>query len=222
MPTAMKRRFGRVRQLPSGRWQARYRGPDGQDHAAPRTFANRREAEQFLALVEADIARDRWVLPDARRTTIGEWAEQWFDSANRSWKPKTRHTYRSVLDRIVLPTFGTTPLTSLRSITVARWAGELSDRLSASQVRQAYRLLAQIMRAAVDNEIIGSNPCRSVRLPRLPESDPTIITVAQVDKLAAVCDLPDRVLVLLLAYGGLRIGEALALVAAMSTSGRAG
>ncbi|MEV6811897.1 site-specific integrase [Micromonospora sp. NPDC051296] len=211
MPAGKKRRFGRVRQLPSGRWQARYRGPDGQDHAAPRTFATEREAERFLALVEADIARDRWVLPDARRTTVGEWAEQWFVSANRSWKPKTRHTYRSVLDRIVLPAFGAMPLTSLRPIMVARWVGELSDRLSASQVRQAYRLLAQIMRAAVDNEIIGSNPCRSVRLPRLPESDPAILTVAQVDKLAAVCDLPDRVLVLLLAYGGLRIGEALAL-----------
>ncbi|RKN58558.1 hypothetical protein D7193_08505 [Micromonospora costi] len=71
--------------------------------------------------------------------------------------------------------------------------------------------MAQIMRAAVDNEIIGSSPCRSVRLPRVPESDPAILTVAQVDKLAAVCDVPDRVLVLLLAYSGLRIGEALAL-----------
>ncbi|KAB1094827.1 site-specific integrase [Micromonospora aurantiaca] len=211
MAAGRKRRFGRVRQLPSGRWQARYRGPDGLDHSAPRTFATRREADQFLAMVEGDIARDRWVLPDARRTTIGEWAEQWFVSANRSWKPKTRHTYRSVLDRIVLPAFGAMPLTALRPIMVARWVGDLSDRLSASQVRQAYRLLSQIMRAAVDNDIIGSSPCRSVRLPRVPESDPAILTVAQVDKLAAVCDVPDRVLVLLLAYGGLRIGEALAL-----------
>ncbi|MBQ0897134.1 site-specific integrase [Micromonospora sp. U56] len=162
-------------------------------------------------MAEGDIARDRWVLPDARRTTVGEWAEQWFVSANRSWKPKTRHTYRSVLDRIVLPAFGAMPLTSLRPILVARWVGDLSDRLSASQVRQAYRLLSQIMRAAVDNDIIGSSPCRSVRLPRVPESDPAILTVAQVDKLAAACDVPDRVLVLLLAYGGLRIGEALAL-----------
>ena len=33
-----KRRFGRVRELPSGRWQARYKGPDGIDRPAPRTF----------------------------------------------------------------------------------------------------------------------------------------------------------------------------------------
>ncbi len=29
-----KRRFGRVRELPSGRWQARYPGPDGQGPAS--------------------------------------------------------------------------------------------------------------------------------------------------------------------------------------------
>jgi hypothetical protein len=33
-----KRRFGRVRQLPSGRWQARYLGPDGIDRPADRTL----------------------------------------------------------------------------------------------------------------------------------------------------------------------------------------
>lgn len=206
-----KRRFGRIRQLSSGRWQARYRGPDGRDRAAPRTYATEREAQQFLSIVEGDIARDRWVLPVVQRTTVAQWTEQWWVSAHRSWKPKTRDSYRSLLDRTILPVFGPMPLTSLRPIQVARWVGELSDRLSASQVRQAYRLLSQVMRAAVENDIIAVSPCRSVRLPRLPEANPTILTVAQVDRLAAACQLPDRVLVLLLAYGGLRIGEALAL-----------
>jgi hypothetical protein len=32
---AGKRRFGRVRRLPSGRWQARYKGPDGIDWRNP-------------------------------------------------------------------------------------------------------------------------------------------------------------------------------------------
>jgi len=40
-----KRRFGRVRQLPSGRWQARYAGPDGIDRSAPETFATKTDAE---------------------------------------------------------------------------------------------------------------------------------------------------------------------------------
>ena len=35
-----RRRFGRVRELPSGRWQARYQGPDGLTAPAPETFAD--------------------------------------------------------------------------------------------------------------------------------------------------------------------------------------
>ena len=34
-----KRRFSRVRRLPSGRFQARYLAPDGKDRPAPQTFA---------------------------------------------------------------------------------------------------------------------------------------------------------------------------------------
>ncbi len=35
---ASKRHFGRIRKLPSGRYQARYPGPDGVDRPAPHTF----------------------------------------------------------------------------------------------------------------------------------------------------------------------------------------
>jgi hypothetical protein len=50
-----KRRFGRVRELPSGRWQARYKGPDGIDRPAPHTFDSKASAERWLTLKEAEI-----------------------------------------------------------------------------------------------------------------------------------------------------------------------
>ncbi len=211
MAAAGKRRFGRVRKLPSGRFQARYQGPDGLDHPAPTTFSSKRDADRFLSLVEADIAQGKWFAPSAGRTTLAEWADQWFAAAAPGWKPKTRHTYRSVLDRLVLARLGRVHLAALRPIQVTAWAGALSETLSPSQVRQAYRLLSQVMASAVDNGMIPISPCRGVRLPRLPEADPRILTVEQVRQLAAHCELGDRVLVLLLAYGGLRIGEAQAL-----------
>ena len=55
-----KRRFGRVRQLPSGRFQARYRGPDDIDRAAPETFATKRDAEVWLTKKEAEILVEDW------------------------------------------------------------------------------------------------------------------------------------------------------------------
>ncbi|MET7398851.1 site-specific integrase [Dactylosporangium sp. NPDC005572] len=206
-----RRRFGRVRQLPSGQWQARYKGPDGKDHPAPTTFATERLAEKYLSVVEGDIAQGRWISPTAGKTTVAEWADRWYRSAMSRWKPKTRESYRSVLDRLIGPHLGRVKLSALKPIMVSNWVGKLSEEVSASQVRQAYRLLSQVMTSAVNNDMIPVTPCRGVRLPRLPEADPRILTVEQVNRLSAICEPVDRVLVLLLAYGGLRIGEALAL-----------
>ena len=52
-----KRRFGRVRRLPSGRYQVRYRGPDGIDRPAPETFRTKGDAEVWLTMKEAVIRR---------------------------------------------------------------------------------------------------------------------------------------------------------------------
>jgi hypothetical protein len=66
-----KRRFGRVRRLPSGRYQARYSGPDGIDRPAQGTFAAKGEAEVWLTLKEAEILRGDWMDPDAGKVAFG-------------------------------------------------------------------------------------------------------------------------------------------------------
>jgi hypothetical protein len=54
---AKRREFGRVRQLPFGRWQARYPLDDGALTAAPNTFETKREAVQYLDRVSTDMQR---------------------------------------------------------------------------------------------------------------------------------------------------------------------
>jgi hypothetical protein len=41
-----KRRFGSIRQLPSGRFQIRYPGPDGEIRTGENTYARERDAER--------------------------------------------------------------------------------------------------------------------------------------------------------------------------------
>jgi hypothetical protein len=55
---AGKRRFGRVRRQPSGRYQARYHGPDGIDRPAEQTFSSKRDAELWLPNQEVEIRAD--------------------------------------------------------------------------------------------------------------------------------------------------------------------
>jgi len=59
--------FGNVRKLPSGRLQARYTGPDGQEHRAPITFDIKGDAQTWLAMQSAAITESRWKAGPHRR-----------------------------------------------------------------------------------------------------------------------------------------------------------
>lgn len=43
-----KRKFGEITRLSTGRYRARYRGPDGERHNAPVTFLSRFDAETVV------------------------------------------------------------------------------------------------------------------------------------------------------------------------------
>lgn len=206
-----RRRFGSVRKLPSGKWQARYLGPDGLNHTAPLTFRTKTDAEVWLSRVEAQISEGRWLDPSAGKVTVGEWGQRWLDAALPGRKRKTQASYESLWRLLIVPRFGRMQVAAVRPIMVAEWVADLSGRLSASRTRQAYGLLQQIMTAAVANDVIGMTPCRGVKLPKLPEPNPTILTERQVARIAANTREPYDLLVWIIAYSGLRVGEVFAL-----------
>ena len=117
----------------------------------------------------------------------------------------------SLLKTCVLPAFGTTPLARVEQPAVAAWVAELRARgLSASRIRQAYRVLSSLMAAAVQGGYIAKTPCAGIRLPRAARRDATLLTASQVDRLAEAAG-EYGTLIYLLAYGGLRWGEVAAL-----------
>jgi hypothetical protein len=99
---AGKRRFGRVRRLPPGRWQARYKGPDGIDHPAPSTFATKADAERWLSLTEADIIKDNWRDPDASRVKFADYACAWV-AERPNLRPKTLQLYQGLVRIHLVP-----------------------------------------------------------------------------------------------------------------------
>ena len=68
------RRFGSVRRCRSGRWQARYQGPDGLTRSAPRTFDSKWSAEHWLTLMEGRILRGEWQPPEQSKIMFGGYA----------------------------------------------------------------------------------------------------------------------------------------------------
>jgi hypothetical protein len=83
-----KRRFGRVRLLPSGRYHARYLGPDGVDRPAPHTFERKTDAQRWLSATETDIQRGLWANPDSGTTRLSHYGWAWIRE-RPGLRPKT-------------------------------------------------------------------------------------------------------------------------------------
>lgn len=198
-----------VKKRPDGKWRARYRDPSGKEHA--RHFDRKVDAERWLAGVETAKARGEWVDPARARITVEDWSQRWTGTLGQL-KQTTRARYAGLLRRQVLPRWGRTPLSAVSHADVATWITELSaDGLSASSVRQAYRVLSLMLDLAVKDNRIVRNPAKGMRLPPARIPDKLFLDHRQVDALATACGETDGLVIYTLAYTGLRWGELAAL-----------
>jgi integrase len=208
---AGKRRFGRVRRLPSGRWQARYKGPDGLDRPARSTFTSKTEAERWLALAEAEIIRDDWIDPDAGRVPFIEYASSWV-AERPNLRPKTLQLYKGLVRLHMVPALGSLTVQEITEPRVRRWRKGLLDAgVGEVTVAKAYRLLKAIMNTAVDDGMIRRNPCRIKGAGQEQSPERPVLTIRQVFSLTDAIEPRYRALVLLAVFGSLRWGELAAL-----------
>lgn len=191
------------------RWQVRYTDPTGRERS--KNFARKADAERFLHTVQVDKLRGDWVDPRLARITFREWMERWWGTTSHL-KQYTREGYESLLRVHILPRFGNVQLGRIRPVDVREWVSGLhASGLSASRTRQAYYLVAQILRSAVESGYLSKTPCVGVGLPRMQRQEMRFLTAGEVRRIAEAMRDPYGTLVYVLAYGGLRWGEAAAL-----------
>lgn len=204
-----RREFGTTRQLPSGRWQARYWAPDGSRRTAPETFATKTDAQDWLTLTKADIQRNHWTDPDAGKVSFEEYALRWVDE--RGLAATTDELYRRLLRIHVLPGFGDLDLDEITPPAVRTWRAERLTVTGSTTVAKSYRLLKAIMETATDDELIRRNPCRIKGAGSEQAKERSTATVAQVDALAEAMGPRWRLMVYFCAYGPMRPEEQAAL-----------
>jgi integrase len=141
------------------------------------------------------------------RVRFSAWVGEWQDTTNNV-RPTTAVRDRMLLDRYLLPRFGPLPLASLSQRDVRAWVTELSAKgLAPATVHKCYQVLTKILAAAVEGGMIPRSPCRQIPLPKIERAEMRFLTVAEVRRLAVAVGPGYRALILLGAYGGLRIGE---------------
>jgi len=202
-----KRQFGAIRQLPSGRYQARYRDPGaGQLVAAPLTFERKADAARWLSTIEADLARGVWLDPrPAHGMTVAAWAERWLKS-NPDKRPSTVARDRQALDQFLL-SFGAKPLAAVTPTDARAVIDDLVARQAPATVRRNVASLKAMFNAAVADDLIPRTPIRSLRLPRIePKAHPEL-TATDLLRLVDAVPARYRAVVLLAGVLGLRWGE---------------
>jgi integrase len=211
MASGKRRRFGNVRKRASGRWQARYIGPDNIERTAPHTFATEREAAKWLTVIESEIIKGERSPPEAGEVELGEYAERWI--AERKLAPRTRELYEDLFRINIKPYLAKLTLDAIKPATIRTWRKRLlDDRRPEPQAVKAYCLLRAILgTAAKEDGVIRENPCRIKGYDTYHTPERPTATVAQVYALAKEMPARFSALVIVAAFSGLRWGELAAL-----------
>jgi integrase len=213
-----RRAFGRLRRLPSGRYQAAYQGPDGNLHTARATFGARDDAESWLADRRKEIDRELWNPGAAKAAkkkpsiTFATYADRWVDTRRvkgRPLRPRTKAHYKKLLKQHILPTFGPKQLRSITPDMVDRWYERTAVGTPTTRAH-CYSLLKTIFESARTGRerLIEINPCLidgAGTTDRVIKPKP-----ASIDQLEIlVMNMPERLqlMVLLAAWAALRFGE---------------
>ena len=202
------KRGSSVRELPSGRWQARYY--DDRGTRRTKTFRLKSDALKFLRGAVVDIDRGDYINPDKAAMTFAEVAEEWI--ATKVKRPKTMAGYRSLLATHLLPTFADRPVSTIETTDVRKWLAMMQRAGKApGTIRNAYRVLTPIMRTAIELKCRKDDPCIPIRLrddlPRSRQTEMLFLDAAEVVRLADAMPEPWAVLVHFAARTGMRAGE---------------
>ena len=203
---AKRRRFGNVRKLPSGRFQASYVGPDGQRRTAPDTFRTKTDADRWLAGVETDLHRGGWVDDALGRQSFGDYARGWLRD-NPKIGDRWRETCLRNLRLHVAP-LAELPLRAITPSVVRDWYGTaMRGTGGKTSIAQSYRFLRSVMNAAVREGAILRNPCTIPGAGADRAKERPTATPAQIAALVDAITPRYRAAVLIAAWGGLRRGE---------------
>jgi integrase len=193
-------------------WRARYSAPNGTQPS--KSFETRREGQEWLRKEISKIDRGSWTNPRDGKRPYADHAEDWMNGKLRV-KEKTKVGYQSLLRSRILPEFGGTELRYIRAANVRSWVASMdAEGSSPSRIRQACQVLRASLKQAVLDGLIDSNPASGIELPREKRRKMNALSVGQINVLAAYAEELQAgagMLVTVLAYSGIRWGEAVAL-----------
>jgi integrase len=213
-----------IARRPNGQWRARYRDRQGAEFS--KHFSRKLDAQAWLDSVTTAVQTGTYVDPNKGRTSIGTWARQWL-AGQAHLKPSTYERYAGIVSAHIEPRWCDVLLTDVSHADVQGWVSALAATKSAATTRKIHRVLSLILSLAVKDGRLARNPALGINLPRVVTREHRYLTHVQVFALADAAAAPAdpskhrrpeervhdeyRLVVLFLAYTGVRFGEMAAL-----------
>lgn len=181
-------------------------------------FKTEKEAIKALLEVKASTLRGETKSIENDNMTVGEWLDIWFEMNKRKWKPATATQRESFIRLQLKPYIGHVKLNKLDKLTYQRlFLDKVADKYKPSSIRSFHVIMRTAINAAIEEEILLRNKLSGAVLPTKREgiSDNNFLSPDQLNVFLKTVeeneDITHSTLFHLLAYTGMRKGEALGL-----------
>ena len=209
---ASKNSWGKIRKLPSGKYQASHLNPNRERVNAPHTFVTKAQARVWLAEQQTLMASGKWSgKAAAEPVEFSAFALHHIDiqtsSRGKNLHGATKSLYRRLL-ALHLREFHSKEIASISSQQIERWWQGLLASGKVTTASKAYKLLHAVMNRALVDGLIGTNPCR-IRGAHTATTGKELYvpTMEEVGALVEAIQPQFKAAVVLASYGGLRFGE---------------
>lgn len=178
-------------------------------------FNTEKQAVKALLEVKVAIMRGETKQVEYDQLTVGAWLDMWYENYSHSWEISTRTIRKRVIENRMKPLIGRFNLSKLDRTTYMReYIKPMLNTLKPSTVSTYHNYFKIAINAAVEEEILLRNRFKKVSIEQKDKrknfltADELNILLSAVKKHTTVTGYT---LTLLLAYTGMRIGEALGL-----------
>lgn len=186
--------------------------PDGQRRRV-RARALTPEAAVGARIIKARELEESF--PRSDRMTVRQLSVRWFEARERDWRPATIASYRTTLDRHVLPELGGARVNLVGPMDAQRVVNRVLARSGGAHVaaaNRARRVMHSLFAFGIEQHVTRVNPVDGVRSVRGPERERGWWSRGQaVAFLTSASRTPYRDLFHTALETGLRMGELLAL-----------
>lgn len=210
---------GSIRQRSPGSWELQVflgRDSNGKRRRVTETVRGKRaDAERRLREILSDL--DHGIIPSKRVYKLDEWLKQWMSDVVRpNRRQKTVDRYSGIIRLHIVPDMGNMELSKIRPFHVQRLEGRLlaEEGMKPKGVQLVHTVLNGAMRHAVKMELLSKNPVSSVSPPSVVKKEaysPDVESVRRLLEIAGEEGHPLWPCIHLIAYTGMRRGEAMAL-----------